>query len=193
MRNFSKIILLILSADIGMACQAPSNNEDRASVLSIPDLGFRYTLPAGLNDKTSPASREARDHAGSYTGIAAEMILDMSSDEADTAQNWHQLWMFIFPRANMAGLDDAAAEAKMNAALAGPRSTAVGKPQIVARGGRNFLVSDFEQREPPLVKHARIFTAICKGQLVSFVFVSNSADQVSAMEQSLNTLDFSGR
>lgn len=191
--GFLQTIALVLFIGICLACQSTENGKAQASVVSVPDLGFRYTPPAGLTDKTSPSSREARNHAGSYTGKAAEVILDMSSDDADADQNWHQLWMFIFPRANLAGLDDAAAEAKMNAALASPRSIALGKPQTVARGGRNFLVSEFEQKEAPLVKHARIFTAVCKGQLVSFVLVSNSADQVSAMEQSLNSLNFPGR
>jgi hypothetical protein len=93
---------------------------------------------------------------------------------------------------NCLGLTDAAAEAKMNVSLAGPRSIAVGQPQSTVLSGLGFTISQFEQKEPPLIKHAKIFTTICKSQLVSFALVSNSEEQLSALEESLKTLDFSG-
>jgi hypothetical protein len=145
-----------------------------------------------MRDKTSSARAEARSHAGSYTAKAAELILDMSSDDADTTPEWHQLWIFIFPRAQLTNLDDSAAEGTMNTALAGPRAVVVGKPQSSVLAGQSFLVSEFEQKEPPLLKHAKVYTTICRTQMVSFVFVSNSAEQVKSMEESLKTLDFSG-
>ena len=88
-------------------------------------------------------------------------------------------------------LSDAAATAKMNSLAAGAKATAIGPPQSAVISGRNFVASEFELNEPPLVKHAKIFTTNCKGQLVAFVFVSNSAAKISAMEESLKTLDFS--
>jgi hypothetical protein len=97
----------------------------------------------------------------------------------------------MLPRAQYSNLSDSAAEGKINTALAGPRASLVGQPQSAVLAGRNFLVSEFEQKEPPLIKHAKIFTTICKTQLVSFVLVSNSSQQVSAMEESVKTLNFS--
>ncbi len=183
--------LLVLACVISVCCQT-SKGTNRVDVVSLPDLGLRYTPPAGLTDKTTPASKRFREHAASYTAKAAELILDMSSDDGDSSVEWHQVWMFVFPRAQLSNLDDAGAEAKMNAALAGPRSTSTGRPQAAVLAGRTFLVSEFEQKEPPLTKHAKIFTTICKTQLVSIAFVSNSEEQVKRMEGSLSSLDFSG-
>lgn len=185
--------LLLLACTVSVCCQTSKSNTRQVEVVSMPDLGFRYTPPAGMTDKTSSASKQFREHAASYSAKAAQLILDMSSDEGDTAPEWHQVWMFIFPRAQLSAVDDAEAEARMNTALAGPRSTLAGRAQHVVLGGRAFLASEFEQKEPPLTKHAKIFTTVCKTQLLSFVFVSNSADQVKQMEDGLGSLDFSGK
>jgi hypothetical protein len=146
-----------------------------------------------MTDATSPAGKEARIHAAAHTSNTTELVLDMTSDDADTAPDWHQVWIFTYPRVQLSNLTDSAAETKINTSLAGPRSTAVGQPRSDVLSGRGFVISEFEQREAPLVKHAKIFTTICKGQLVSFALVSNSAAQVKAMEESLKSLDFSSR
>jgi hypothetical protein len=174
-----------------MAYQSVAAGTVNQNVFSLPNLGLRYTPPAGMKDKTSPEATEARQHAASYAVKKAELLLDMSSDESDTAPNWRRVWIFIFPRTQLASLNDAAAEVKMNAAIAGPKANVVSQPQNIVMAGHRFLVSEFELREPPLVKHAKIFTMICKGQLVSFVLVSNSGAQVQAMEESLKTLEVS--
>jgi hypothetical protein len=93
----------------------------------------------------------------------------------------------------LSNLSDSAAEEKINTALAGPKATVVVQPMNTVLAGRCFLVSEFEQKETPLTKHAEIFTTICKGQLVSFTLVSNSGKQVSVMEETLKSLDFSTR
>jgi len=187
------LALLLLACTVSVCCQTSRSNARQAEVVSVPDLGFRYTPPAGMTDKTSSASKQFREHAASYSAKAAQLILDMSSDEADTAPEWHQVWIFIFPRAQLSAVDDAEAEAKMNKALAGPRSTSAGPAQNVVFAGRTFFASEFEQKEPPLTKHAKIFTTVCKTQLVSFVLVSNSAEQVKQMADGLSSLDFSGK
>ncbi|MGD0271574.1 MAG: hypothetical protein ABSB14_21070, partial [Candidatus Sulfotelmatobacter sp.] len=150
----------------------------KQSIVSVPDLGFSYTPPAGMIDKTSTASVQSRSHAASYSSRATQLLLDMSSGENDTAPDWHHVWMFTLPRAQYSSLSDSAAEGKINTALAGPRASPVGQPKGSLLAGRSFLISEFEQKEPPLIKHAKIFTTICKTQLVSFVLVSNSAQQV---------------
>ena len=140
-----------------------------------------------------PTGKEARNHAASNVSKTAVLLLDVSSPDGDTDSDWHQVWVFTYPRAPLSNLDDFAAEAKMNTALAGPRATTIGQPQTKDIAGHSFAVTEFEQREPPLVKQAEVFTTICKGQLVSFVLVSNSGSQVKSMEESMKTLDFSGR
>jgi hypothetical protein len=101
------------------------------------------------------------------------------------------VWIFDLPRATWPALSDAAATGEMNSFAAGPKATAIGPPQSTVISGRNFVASEFELNEAPLVKHAKIFTTNCEGQLVAFVFVSNSAAKLSAMGESLKTLDFS--
>ena len=81
----------------------------------------------------------------------------------------------------------------MNNALAGPKAIATGAVQSAMLAGHTFRVSEFELKEPPFTKRAKILTSLCKGQLVSFVFVSNSAARVRVMEESLKTLDFSNQ
>ncbi len=193
--SFLRIIAAILGASVSLSCQTTTNgrapNEAGGKVISVPDLGFRYTPPADLLDNTTPNGRQLRDHAVSYSTKLVLPILDMSSDDSDTSPEWHQTWIALFPRAALPNLTDAIAERKVSAALAGPYSKPAGEPQNTTIAGRTFLVSEFAQEEPPLLKHAKIYTTICKTQLVSFIFVSNSAAHVKAMEESLKSLDFS--
>jgi hypothetical protein len=189
----AKAIVLVLFACICLAGQSAKTRISGDSTFAVPDLGFRYTPPPGMKDKTSAEGIAVRIHAGTYSRKSAQLILDLSSKDDDTSPEWHQVWIFVFPRAQLPRVSDIAAKEKMNTALAGPHSTPVGKPHGASFAGHDFLASEFEQKEPPLTKHARIFTTICKTQFVSFVLVSNSAQQVSSMEESLRTLDFSAR
>src|SRR4051812_275417 len=167
--NFA-IVLLVCAASV--SCQTSKNSTRPPEVISIPSIGLRYTPPAGMSEKTTAASKQFRDHASTYSAKAAQLVLDMSSGDDDSSPAWHQVWMFIFPRAQLSTMDDASAEAKMNTALAGPVAAPAGQPQNSVLRGRAFLVSEFELKEPPLTKHAEIFTTVCKTQLVSFAFVA---------------------
>jgi hypothetical protein len=190
----AKLKVILLAVCISVSCQkAEKKIVSQGDAVSFADLGFTYTPLTGMIDKTSAESRDARAHAASYTTKAAQLLLDFSSDEGDTAPEWHEVWVFILPRAMLAGLTDSVAESKLSASLAGPASTPVGQPQNAVLAGRSFLVTAFEHKEPPLNKQARIYTTICKTQIVAFVFVSNSADQLKAMEASMNTVKFSNQ
>ncbi|HTS38426.1 MAG TPA: hypothetical protein VMH04_22315 [Candidatus Solibacter sp.] len=157
----------------------------------MPDLGFRYTPPPGLHEVTTPADREARSHAASHSDNTLGMLLDARSNPNDSAPDWHQVWIETYPRARWSKLTDSEAESKMNVVSAGPRGVPVGKPQAITIAGKNFVLSEFEDKEPPLLKHAKIYTTICKTQLVAFIFVSNAADQIKPLEESLKSLSFS--
>jgi hypothetical protein len=187
----AKILAAVLVFAVFLSCQSSAPAGSKANPISIPDLGLQYTPPAGMQDKTSAASKQLREHAAAYAIKGAQPILEIASDDADTSAEWHQLLIFIFPRAQLSNLNDAAAEGKVNTALAGPRSTAAGQPQNATLGARSFLVSEFEQSEPPLLKHAKVYTTICKTQLVSFVLVSNSAGPMKLLEESLKSANFS--
>jgi len=192
--SFSRIVAVLLSISASLSCQTSNNvehNADENEVVSVSSLGFRYTPPAGLTDKTTPECKELRGHAVSYATKAAQLLLDMPSNDPDTSPAWHQVWLFIFPRAALLNLSDAVAERKINTALAGPHASPAGEPMTIKIGGHSFLLSEFEQREPPLIKQAKIYTTICKTQLVSFVFVANSAEAMKSLEASLKSLAFS--
>lgn len=162
-------------------------------IISIPDLNIRYAPPSRMVDKTSTSAMRAREHAASYSARMAQTLLEMSSNDDDTSPDWHQMVLFIFPRAQFSQLDDAAASQKINAAIAGHKASAVGQPQTMQLSGHKFFVSEFTLSEPPLLKHAKIFTILHKGQLVSFAFVSNSMEQLREMEKTLSTAQFSDR
>ncbi|HZC22669.1 MAG TPA: hypothetical protein VE866_04965 [Candidatus Binatia bacterium] len=187
------ILGTVLALSISLYPQTAKTSETSENAVTLADLGLRYTPPADMVDKTAPATLQAREHANSYSLKSAELLLDLSSDEADDSPSWHQIWMFHFPRAQLKGLSEWASEAKVNSALAGPRAQPVGQPASAVFDGHTFLVSEFEQIEPPLKKHAKVYTTVCRTQLVSFVFVANSADPIKGMENSLKSLSFSGK
>ena len=177
-----------------VSCQTAATSPSDSKVVAAPDLGFRYTPPPGMpgmKDKTSPSSPEARSHAASHTGQRFGLLLDLSSDEDDASAAWRQVWILNLPRATWPALSDAAATEKMNSLAAGRKAAAIGQPQSTVISGRSFVASEFELKEPPLVKQAKILTTNCKGQLVAFILVPNSAANLSALEESLKTLDFS--
>ena len=86
--------------------------------------------------------------------------------ENDSSPDWHQIRIFIFPRNSLTKLDDAAAEEKMNNALAGPKAIATGATQSTMLAGHRFRVSEFELKEPPFTRHAKIFTALQRSACV---------------------------
>jgi hypothetical protein len=186
-----KTAALVFSGALCLVFQIAANSAPAGNTFSVPDLGIRYSPPMGMQDRTSSANKEARSHAAAYTGNALNLLLSMSSLEPDNAPEWHQMMIVTYPRAHWSNLADTEAEKKLSTLLAGGRATPASKPQSTTLAGHKFLVSDFEEKEPPLLKHAKIFTTICQTQLVSFVLVSNSAAQVGVMEESLKTLNFS--
>jgi hypothetical protein len=191
MYRCSRLSVLVLLSVIGLSCRSEGNGTPGEAVFSLPELGLRYSPPEGMTDKTSADAKKARTSAGSYSGHVAELLLDLSSDDNDTSADWHQIWVFIYPRALLPKLDDSVAEEKMNAALAGRNATPFGQAQSIVLSGHAFMVSEFQKKEPPLTKDAKVLTTICKSELVSFVLVSNSTSWVNKMQDSLKTLNFS--
>jgi hypothetical protein len=59
--------------------------------------------------------------------------------------------------------------------------------------GQVFVVTDFEQREPPLIKHAQVFTTVRANKFLIFAFTANSAGNVQPIADSMKTLEFTGR
>jgi hypothetical protein len=148
-------------------------------VLRLPDprptqsryqiLDCNTHLAAGMQDETFSANKQLRSRG---QPARRRQQTNSSIDIRLTPiprPNGISLLISIFPRAQLSNLNDATAERKVNTALAGPRSTAAGEPQSATLGGITFLASEFEQREP-LLKHAKVYTTICKTQLVFLMY-----------------------
>jgi hypothetical protein len=51
-------------------------------------------------------------------------------------------------------------------------------------------MSRVEKSEPPLVRHAIVYTTVRKEQFVTFILADNRRDRVKKTAQSMNTLKF---
>lgn len=162
-------------------------------VFSNADLSFRYTPPKGFIDETSDARESVRTRAAAlHTHNTFNVLLSMTSGQDDTAPDWRLVSIETYLRSNFAGLNNAAAETKINLWAAGSHASAVGDPKLVAMAGASFMVSTFEQSEPPLKKHAHVYSTIRNGQLLVIALTANSEEGVKSLETSLRTLQFGG-
>ncbi len=154
-----------------------------------PELGFRYTPPGKLRDFTADDRRSVQERA---TALHATRVLDvrlsLASPSEDTAPEWHKIGIESYPREKLTGLSAKAAIIKVSRWVAG-MGTELGEPKEKEIGGFRFMVSAFELREGPLVKHASVYTAILKGQVVSVAFSANSPDVLSEIEASINSIE----
>ena len=188
--------LLALAALLFLLCFPMLPQTDNASglkggVFSDSKLDLRYTPPAGLIDETSEARDFVREKAASlHTSNTMDVLLRMTSERDDTAPGWQSVGIETYSRSNFASLDDAAAEAKLNVWVAGAGVKAVGGQERLSIAGHAFVASNFERSEPPLLKHARVYTTIHNGKLIAFAFSANSADKVALIADSLRTLVF---
>jgi len=162
-------------------------------VFSDADLGFRYTTPKSLVDETSDARESVRTRAAAlHTHNTFNVLLSMTSGPDDTAPGWRLVSIETYLRSNFGGLNNAAAETKINLWAAGSHASAVGDPKLVAIAGASFMVSNFEQSEPPLKKHAHVYSTIRNGQLLVIAFTANSEEGVKSLDATMQTLQFGG-
>ncbi len=160
-------------------------------VFSDADLSFRYTPPKGFRDETSDARELVRTKAAAlHTNNTFKVLLKVTSGPDDTALDWRSISMETYPRSKFAGLTNAAAETKINLWAAGSRASAVGDPKLVAIAGASFMVSNFEQSEPPITKQGRVFSTIRNGQLLVIALTANSDEGIKSLESSMQTLQF---
>lgn len=159
-------------------------------VFSEATIGFRYTPPAGLKDETSFARDALKEKAATLrTSNTLDVLLLVTSGPDDTDPEWHAVSIESYSRSRIAG-DDAAAETKMNLWTAGAGVTLTRSPDSLSIAGHNFVVSNFELSEPPLLKQARVYTTIRNGNLIAFAFTANSVDKIARLADSLKTLEF---
>jgi hypothetical protein len=156
------------------------------------ELGFTYTPPGGLRDLTEAAKA---DESGNYHvgGVRFESLLRMFSGPDDQAADWVSLGIATLPRGRDKdkGDDITAGFITNNSAgrgVLGGGTTAT--REVVKIAGRDFSVSNFEKKEPPLTKYAIVYTVVHKEKFVSFFFSGNDREKVNRLAKSMDTLKF---
>ncbi len=153
-------------------------------------LGFRYTPPNGMRDTTVLSKKAMRERATAlHQRATLGLLLSMSSGDDDTASGWHSLSIETYPRGALGSLDDAAAETRMSSWVGGRRSLD-SQPSLLMFAGQNFVSSEFEKQEGTVTKFAAIYTTVRRGELLSFAFSANSADQLQKATESMKNLLF---
>jgi hypothetical protein len=185
------ILLMLAVGSIGVSAGFAGALENDGKALSRPytnpDLGFTYTPPDGLRDLTK-ALKELDSTRAQDGRVRFESLLTMASGPDDQAADWVTLGIATLPRGRDKDKgDDVTAGFFTNNALGGGATT---KRGIVKIAGRNFSVSNFEKKGPPLTKYAVVYTLVRKGKFISFFFSGNDRDKVNRLAKSMETLKF---
>lgn len=182
------LLLILVAGAIILSTDAGGSDEKAPGHLyTNANLGFNYTPPGGLRDLTK-AFRES-DSARNRDGrVRFESLLLMSSGPDDQAADWVTLGIATLPRGRDKDKgDDVTAGFFTNNALGGGVTT---KREVVKIAGRDFSVSNFEKKEPPLTKYAIVYTVVHKEKFISFFFSGNDCDKVQRLAKSMETLKF---
>lgn len=154
------------------------------------ELGFRYIPPAGMRDETQVTRAKIHDQAVEKHTTKTLMVLLALTQGADpTSSSWESLTIQSYPRDALAESDDAAAKEKMSVWV-------VGLPLTSVRGwnyrlaGQDFSVTAFAAQESSHRRAVVVWTTIRKNQLLSFAFVSNSAEQLQKLTETMKTVQF---
>ncbi len=143
-------------------------------------------------DETDSARESIRSRAAAlHTSSVFDVLLSLGFGD-DTEREWFSVGVETFPRSKISITDSSAAKAKINILAAGARASLAGTPRETTIAGQVFTVSEFEQSEPPLLKHARVYTTIRGDKFVTFSFSANSAAKIDPIAESMQSLEFSG-
>jgi len=160
-----------------------------ANSYSNVSLGFRYTPPSGMRDKTERFRSEISERAkASGAADTLTALLAMSSGPDDKDQSWRSLTIETYPRKAVVEPDDAKAEAKMSAWVADSKDESAFKSVDISN--QRFSVSVFGMQQGRVRKAAVVWTTTRKGKLLSFAFVANSPGQLKKLTESMKSLEF---
>jgi len=172
-------------------CKNTFVNSLENGVYSDHSLGFRYQFPNGMQDRTSQGREQIqRNAAARQTNNTLELLLAMSSGQADTSEGWRALTIETYPRRAWPNLDDFTAAARMDSVVAGSLASPTGQPRKLIYSKQEFAVTGYGQKEGTIRKHAIICTVVRKDKLLAFAFSANTIEDVQAMAQSMKTLEF---
>src|SRR5713101_5332034 len=191
--NYSlKVACFLLSVSVLILPQSATPPTLVDGVLSDTELGFRYTPPPNMFDETDAARESVQRRAAALNSHSVfEVILSMGSGD-DTDPAWFAVGIEAFQRSKLSEFDDVAGAARMNVLAAGARATLIGSPQQATFGGKQFVVSEFEQKEPPLTKRARVYTTVLGRKFLSIAFTANQGSNLERIAKTMASLEFSG-
>jgi hypothetical protein len=153
-------------------------------------LGFRYTSPDGMRDKTARFQLQIQDPSlASGIPQTLGMLLAMSSGPDSDVSTWRSLTIVTYPRSAVSEPDNAKAEAQMSAWVAHSEDASA-LPKSVVISAQSFTVSLFGLQEGSVKKGAAVWTTVREGKLLSFAFVANSPDQLDRLTESMKSLQF---
>jgi hypothetical protein len=177
------LVCTLLALSIAVPCQD-------TTVYSNSALAFRYRPPAEMLDQTQSGREQIRDRAAAIGDAKVfDLLLSMTSGGNDASPAWHSLTIESYPRSAFPNLDDATAEAKVGAWVAG--FTDVRQiPKRTSISGQDFAVSVFATQEGAVRKGAVVWTTTRKGKVLSFAFVANSPLQLKVLAETMKTVEF---
>ncbi|PYV68501.1 MAG: hypothetical protein DMG96_36215 [Acidobacteria bacterium] len=188
--KLTSIALLLLTVSGWAMAQVKQGRLASGTSYSNATLGFRYTPPNQMHDKTERSRAEIQSRAAAlHTGKMFDLLLAMSSGPDDTAPDWHSLTIESYPRSAVSDREDFKAEGKMNAWVAHSRDASA-LPRPVDISGQSFAVSVFGMQEGTIRKGASVWTTVRKGKLLSFAFVANSPEQLKRLTETMKSLQF---
>lgn len=157
---------------------------------SNASLGFRYTAPLGLVDRTEPFKADIQEQAkASGTTNMLNAILAMSSGGDDWIPNWASVTIETYPRKSVSERDDVKAEVQMSAWVAHSKDTSA-PPKSTVISGQRFSVSLFATQQGPIRKGAVVWTTIRRRALLSFAFAANSPERLTELAETMKSVQF---
>lgn len=153
-------------------------------------LGFRYTTPKGMHDKTEQFRKDLEGYArAAHASSTLTPLIAMSTGSDDTAPSWGSVTIETYPRPAVHDADDVDAETKMSSWVVHHEGAPV-PPRMITISGQTFAVSLFAHQEGSIRKGAVVWTTIRKGKLLSFAFAANSPEALQKLAQSMKTVQF---
>jgi len=157
---------------------------DKQGVYRNVELGFSFTPPGGMHDKTATAN--PADEKKDPNTI--ELLLFELSGPDDAALDWRALAVQSYPRDQVPTKDDVEAEAKLSRTIIGKSATPMGAPAKLTINDIGYVLSRFQGAHGAVTEYSYVYATIIRGQMVAFAFTSNSTAQAEEMAEALKTL-----
>ena len=182
MKHWLVMMTVMLGSLAGIA-QPPA----APKLFTEPTLGFRYAPPEHFYDLTS-FMRQSQQNRAQQLGKKSvlNLVLSLQSGPDDTAKDWQSITIQSYPRAQITAATDRDAAAKFAGMTSGKRGSLVHEVLI---GKTHFGVTELDEQEGTLKKHAVIYATVLGEQAVSFAFAGNDAGAVESAAESMKSFE----